>query len=271
MKIGSRDFDLKNNTYIMGILNVTPDSFSDGGKYNRLDDALFHVEEMLSEGMDILDIGGESTRPGHTQISVPEEIDRVAPVIEAVKSRFEVPVSLDTYKGEVAEAGLRAGADLVNDIWGLKYDPAMGQAIRQAGVPCVLMHNRKKAFYGDFTKEVMEDLQQSIGLAKKAGIEEDKIILDPGVGFGKTYGQNLQAIREVDSLHALGYPLLLGASRKSVVGLTLGLPAGERLEGTLAATVLAVIKGCSLIRVHDVKENARAVKMTRALLGLEGE
>lgn len=266
MKIGSREFDVRNHTYIMGILNVTPDSFSDGGKYNRLDDALFHVEEMLKEGMDILDVGGESTRPGYTLVSEAEEIERVVPVIEEVKKRFDVPVSLDTCKAKVAREGLIAGADLINDIWGLKYDGKMADVIAEKNVPCVLMHNRKEPDYKDFLEDVKADLGESIGIAKKAGISEDKVILDPGVGFGKTYEHNLQIIKSLNVLGQLGYPLLLGTSRKSVIGLTLDLPALERVEGTIVTTVFGVLGGCAFVRVHDVKENLRAIKMAEAIL-----
>ena len=267
MKIGSRDFEIGKHTYVMGILNVTPDSFSDGGNYQQLDKALYRVEEMIAEGMDLLDIGGESTRPGYEQISEEEEIARVSPVIEAVKQRFQIPVSLDTYKSKVAEAGIQAGADLINDIWGLKYDEKMAPLLAREKIPCVLMHNRTKAVYGDFFKDVLADLKESTEIALQAGIEKDKIVLDPGVGFGKTYEQNLQIIQKLEILQELGYPLLLGTSRKSVIGLTLELPADERLEGTLVTTVFGVIKGCSFVRVHDVKENVRAIKMAEALLG----
>lgn len=266
MKIGCRDFDIKNHTYVMGILNLTPDSFSDGGKFNQMDQALFHVEEMLKEGMDILDVGGESTRPGYTLLPEEEEIARVVPVIEAVKARFDVPVSLDTYKAKVAAEGIKAGADLINDIWGLKYDENMARLIAKEGLPCVLMHNRNNTDYGDFLKDVLYDLNETIDLAKKAGIGEDKIILDPGVGFGKTYEHNLQIIHRLEALHTLGYPLLLGTSRKSVIGLTLDLPASSRVEGTIVTTVFGVMKGCAFVRVHDVKENVRAIKMTEAIM-----
>ncbi len=267
MKIGSREFEIGKHTYVMGILNVTPDSFSDGGNYRQLDKALYRVEEMITEGMDILDIGGESTRPGYEQISEEEEIARVAPVIEAVKQRFQIPVSLDTYKSKVAEAGIQAGADLINDIWGLKYEEEMASLLAKEQIPCVLMHNRKEAVYRDYLGEVITDLKESLEIAHHAGIEKDKIILDPGVGFGKTYEQNLQIIQNLEILQELGAPLLLGTSRKSVIGLTLDLPADERLEGTLVTTVFGVMKGCSFVRVHDVKENVRAIKMAEALLG----
>lgn len=265
MRIGNREFDLNNKCYIMGILNVTPDSFSDGGKFRELDKALFQVEKMLAEGMDVLDIGGESTRPGHEKISDEEEMERVLPGLEKVRAGFDVPISLDTYKPAVAKAGILAGADLINDIRGLKYDTRMAEVIAEAGVCCCLMHNRQDAVYGSFITDVMNDLRESISLAKAAGIAEDKIILDPGIGFGKTREQNLEMIAKLDGLHTLGYPLLLGCSRKSVIGLTLDLPVEERLEGTLVTTVVGVLKGCGFVRVHDVKENLRAVKMAEAI------
>lgn len=267
MKIGNKEFDVKNKTYIMGILNVTPDSFSDGGRYDRLDEALRHAEEMVRDGADIIDVGGESTRPGHTPISEEEEIARVAPVLEALKSRFDVPLSVDTYKGRVAEAALQAGADLVNDIWGFRQDRRVAELTARYGAACCLMHNRQEAAYRNFMEELLEDLRECVRIAAEAGVPEEKILLDPGVGFGKTYEQNLEAIRRVDELHALGFPILLGTSRKSVIGLTLALPTDQRVEGTLATTVLAVMKGCAFVRVHDIKENRRAIQMTEAILG----
>lgn len=265
MRIGNREFDTKNRTYVMGILNVTPDSFSDGGRFNRMDAALAHTEQMIQEGMDILDVGGESTRPGYTLLSEEEEIERVVPIIEKVKSEFDIPVSLDTYKGRVAQAGIDAGADLINDIWGLKYDEKIANVISKSGVPCCLMHNRKEPDYGNFLQDVAADLAETIHLAEKAGIAEDKIILDPGVGFGKTYENNLEIINCLEELHMFGYPLLLGTSRKSVIGLTLNLPVTERLEGTLVTTVMAVMKRCAFVRVHDVQANIRAIKMAEAI------
>lgn len=266
MKIRNKEFDVENKTYVMGILNVTPDSFSDGGKYQQLDQALRHVERMLSEGADIVDVGGESTRPGYTVVSEEEEIERITPVIEGIRARFDVPVSLDTYKPKVAQAGILAGADLINDIWGLKYDADMAKVIARSGLPCCLMHNRKEPDYQNFMEEVLEELQESVRLAGKAGISEEKIILDPGVGFGKTYENNLEIINRLEELKRLGYPLLLGTSRKSVIGLTLDLPAEERVEGTIVTTVFGVMKGCAFVRVHDVKENVRAVRMAEAIL-----
>jgi dihydropteroate synthase len=265
MKIGNRIFEIKKHTYVMGILNVTPDSFSDGGKFNRLNLALAHVEQMIAEGADMIDIGGESTRPGHQQITEEEEIRRIAPVVAQVKSRFDIPVSVDTYKAKVARACLEEGAVLVNDIWGLKYDPDMAGLISERKAACCLMHNRNEAAYHNFMEEMKEDLQETLTIARNAGIAEDKIILDPGVGFGKTYENNLEAICRIEELHSLGCPLLLGTSRKSVIGLALDLPVDERVEGTLVTTVQAVLKGCAFVRVHDVKENKRAVRMAEAI------
>ncbi len=266
MKIGNREFDTKNETYIMGILNVTPDSFSDGGKFNHLDAALAHAEQMIRDGADIIDIGGESTRPGHTVISDEEEIARVTPVIEAVKARFDVPVSIDTYKGNVAEAALQAGADLVNDIWGFKFDYKTAEVTARYHAACCLMHNRNEAQYQNFLEEMVSDMKECVAIAHKAGVSDEKIMLDPGVGFGKTYEQNLEAINHVDVLQELGLPILLGTSRKSVIGNTLDLPVDQRVEGTLATTVIGMLRGCSFVRVHDIKENHRIIQMTKAIL-----
>ena len=266
MRIGSRDFATTGHTYIMGILNVTPDSFSDGGKFNQIDAALKHAEEMIRDGADVIDIGGESTRPGYTKISDEEETDSVVPVIEAVKKEFEIPISVDTYKSGVAEAAAQAGADLINDIWGLKYDARMAEVIAKSGLACCLMHNRDNTEYRNFMEDVKQDLRETIALAKAAGIADDKIILDPGVGFAKSYENNLEVIRRLKEFNELKYPVLLGTSRKSVIGLTLDLPAAERVEGTIVTTVMAVEAGCMFVRVHDVKENHRAIQMAEAIL-----
>ena len=266
MQIGNREFQTSGKTYIMGILNVTPDSFSDGGRWNRMDEALRHVEDMLNEGMDVVDVGGESTRPGYTKISDQEEIDRVAPVIEAIKARFDVPISLDTYKSGVARAGIAAGADLINDIWGLKYDPEMARVIAEANLPCCLMHNRENASYAEFFPEMLEDLKETLRLADAAGVNRDRIILDPGVGFAKSLENNLECVRRLgDLIRAFELPVLLGTSRKSMIGLTLNLPSDQRVEGTVATSVMAAMAGCMFVRVHDVQANARAVKMTEAI------
>ncbi|MDO4323590.1 MAG: dihydropteroate synthase [Lachnospiraceae bacterium] len=266
MIIGKKEFDTANKCYIMGILNVTPDSFSDGGKFNQLDAALRHAEEMVNEGADIIDIGGESTRPGHQVITDEEEIARVTPVIEAVKSRFDAPISIDTYKGAVAEAALQAGADLVNDIWGFKHDRHVAELTAKYGAACCLMHNRHEAVYDNFQRDVLSDLEECVRIAREAGVADDKIMLDPGVGFGKTYEMNLEIMNHVEILHQLGFPVLLGTSRKSMIGLTLDLPATDRVEGTLATTVMGVMKGCAFVRVHDIKENRRVIQMTEAIL-----
>ena len=267
MMIGNKEFNTDSHCYIMGILNVTPDSFSDGGKWNDIERAKAHVEEMIREGADIIDIGGESTRPGHEQITDEEEINRVVPYIKMVKENFQVPVSIDSYKTAVVKAALDAGADLVNDIWGLKYDSSLAGLIAEYDVPCCLMHNRDNTDYENFSEDLIKDMKETLSIAEQAGIKKEKIILDPGVGFGKNYEQNLMAINEMEKLCALGYPVLLGTSRKSVIGNTLDLPSDERVEGTLVTTVMGVEKGAAFVRVHDVKENYRAVKMTEAIIG----
>lgn len=266
MQIGNKNFEIGMHTYVMGILNVTPDSFSDGGNYNQIDSALSHVEEMIRDGADIIDVGGESTRPGYERISEEEEIERIVPVIEQIKKRFDIPVSLDTYKAMVARAGIEAGADLINDIWGLKGDEKMAAVIADSGLPCCLMHNRKEAVYHNYIQEVLSDLEESLALAKQAEIAQEKIMLDPGIGFAKSYEQNLLLLQQLEALHSFGYPILLGTSRKSVIGLTLNVPASERVSGTLATTVMGVMKGCSFVRVHDVKANVQAIQMTEAIL-----
>ena len=287
MKIGNRFFDTQNHTYIMGILNITPDSFSDGGKWNHLDEALRHTEAMIADGADIIDIGGESTRPGHTPVSAEEEAQRVLPVIEAVRKRFDIPISVDTFKSSVAESAIQAGADLVNDIfkssvaesaiqagadlvndiWGLKYDSEMGAVIAKYDAACCLMHNKSNTEYNNFLIDMLSETQECVNLARKAGIKDEKIILDPGVGFGKTFEMNLETMNHLELFKNLGFPVLLGTSRKSMIGLALDLPVDQRVEGTLATSVIGVMKGCSFVRVHDVKENRRVIQMTEAILG----
>ena len=254
MIIGGKEF--KGKTYIMGILNVTPDSFSDGGKFNSVENAVNQARKLAADGADIIDVGGESTRPNYTQISGDEEIARVVPVIERLKKELDIPISIDTYKAKVAKAAVKAGADLVNDIWGLRYDNGdMADLIAKTGVACCLMHNRKNAEYNSFLDDVVSDLKQSLEIAKNAGI-----------AFAKSYEQNLYLTNHLEELTKLGYPVLLGASRKSMIGLALDLPVTERLEGTIAASVIAVMKGCRFIRVHDVLENKRAVQMTEKII-----
>jgi len=265
MRIGKREFAVSGKTYVMGILNVTPDSFSDGGAWNGKDRALFHAERMIRQGADILDVGGESTRPGHIRISDEEEAARVIPVVKALKAQFDIPLSVDTYKSEVAKAAIDAGADLINDIWGLKADPKMAEVIAEAGVPCCLMHNRNNTAYRQYLPEVLSDLNECLCMADRAGIAREKIILDPGIGFGKTYEQNMTIMNRLEMLHDLGCPILLGTSRKSMIGLTLDLPVDQREEGTLVTTVMAVQKGCMFVRVHNVEANVRAIQMTEAI------
>lgn len=267
--IGREVFDLKNECTIMGILNVTPDSFSDGGLWNNLAEAKHHVGQMIEEGARIIDVGGESTRPGHTPISTQEEIDRVVPIIGMIKENFDIPISIDSYKVEVVEAAIEAGADMVNDIWGLKSDPQMAPLIARHDLPCVLMHNRHEKVEENFIRTYIADMEQSLKIAYEAGISDERIILDPGVGFGKTYEQNLTVINRLDILRDLGFPVLLATSRKSTIGKTLDLPVNQRLEGTIASSVVGVMKAASFVRVHDVKENYRAIKMTQAILNAD--
>lgn len=266
MLIGDRKFDTENGVYVMGILNVTPDSFSDGGLWTERDAALRQAGRMAAEGAAIIDIGGESTRPGHTPVSAEDEAARVLPIVEAVKRETGLPVSIDTYKAEVARAALEAGADMVNDIWGLRRDGGeMAALIAGTGAACCLMHNRERAEYADFMADMLSDLRETLAIADCAGIARSSIVLDPGIGFGKTYEQNLIAMNRLDELLAFGCPVLLAASRKSVIGLTLDLPADERMEGTIATTVAGVLRGAAFVRVHDVKENLRAARMALAI------
>ncbi|MDY2922183.1 MAG: dihydropteroate synthase [Eubacterium sp.] len=266
MKIGNKIFEPSEKTYVMGILNVTPDSFSDGGSYTNIDKAMEQAEKMIRQGADIIDVGGESTRPGHVQIGDEEEIKRVVPVIREIKKKFDIPVSIDTYKSAVAEAALEAGADLLNDTWGFRYDEKMAELAAKYDVPVCLMHNRDNQEYDDFMEDVKKDLQICLDIAEKYGVKKENIMLDPGVGFGKTYEQNLIVMNHLEEIVDMGYPVLLGTSRKSVIGLTLDLPVNEREEGTLATSVLGAMKGCQFVRVHDVEKNVRALKMTDAIL-----
>lgn len=265
MIIGNKEFDLDNKGYIMGILNVTPDSFSDGGKWNDVNKALEHAKEMVNMGATIIDVGGESTRPGYTKISDEEEINRVVPVIKAIKDNLCVAVSIDTYKSEVARAALNAGADMVNDIWGLKYDKNMAAVVSEFEVPVCIMHNRDNENYNSFMDDVIDDLKESIKIAKEANIKDENIMIDPGVGFAKSLEQNLEITNKLDRLGELGYPILLATSRKSMIGLTLNVDKNERVEGTVATTVIGAMKGASIFRVHDVLENKRALDMTMAI------
>ena len=266
MKIGNIDFEIGKRTYIMGILNVTPDSFSDGGRFNDIELAIKHAKNMVAEGVDIIDIGGESTRPGHASVSEEEEIKRVVPIIEALTKEIKVPISVDTYKGRVAELAIKAGAAMINDVWGFKKDPYIAKVAAKYNVPCCLMHNRDNKNYNNLIQDLLKDLEESIEIALKAGVKKENIILDPGIGFAKSYEDNLKTMNNLEKLNSFGYPVLLGTSRKSMVGFALNLPVGERLEGTLATTAIGIMKGCEFIRVHDIKENKRVCVMTDAIL-----
>lgn len=264
MKMGNQIFR-DNRVEIMGILNVTPDSFSDGGKYNDVERAVKHAGEMIQEGAVIIDVGGESTRPGFAYVTAEEEIRRVVPVIKAIKEKFDVLVSVDTYKAKTAEAAIKAGADIINDVWGFKKDDRIAHVAAKYQVPCVLMHNREIAEYENFMEDVLNDLRESVKIAKEAGVKDENIILDPGVGFAKTLEQNLIVTREVGRLKELGYPVLLATSRKSMIGLTLDEDKDHRVEGTIATSCIAVMAGCQFVRVHDVLENRRAIRMMEAI------
>ena len=259
-------FDYGKRTYIMGILNVTPDSFSDGGNFNNIDTAVNHAKEMINDGADIIDLGGESTRPGHTYVDSQEEKRRILPVIKKLKEEIQVPISVDTYKADVAEASLELGVQMINDIWGLTKDKNMANVIAKYDAYVCIMHNQDTTEYNkDIMEAIKEFLQNSIDLALKSGIKKEKIVLDPGIGFGKTFEQNLEVLKRLDEIKTLGYPVLLGTSRKSVIGNVLNVEPKERLEGTIATTVLGIRDGVDIVRVHDVKENLKAAKMADAI------
>ncbi|MFD3448332.1 dihydropteroate synthase [Microbacteriaceae bacterium 4G12] len=254
----------------MGILNVTPDSFSDGGAYNALEVAVTRAEEMVKQGADIIDIGGESTRPGFSTVSQEEEIQRVVPIIREISKQVKAPISIDTYKAEVAKQAIEAGANIINDIWGAKADPKMAEVAAHYQVPIVLMHNRDNNNYRNIMADMIMDLSESIAIVKAAGVRDEQIILDPGIGFAKTVEQNVEVMRHLEELTVLGYPLLLGTSRKSFIGQVLNLPVNERMEGTGATVCLGIQKGCDIVRVHDVLEMTRMTKMMDAMLGKGG-
>lgn len=269
MKIGNKEFKLGERTYVMGILNATPDSFSDGGKFNEVELALKRVEEMIRQGADIIDVGGESTRPGFTVVvEADDEINRVVPVIKAIKEKFDITVSIDTYKAKTAEAAIKAGADIINDVWGFKKDKDMAAVAAKYDVQCILMHNREDKPYENLMEEVKSDLEESIKIAMDAGVKKENIILDPGIGFAKTYEENLMVMKNLKEIRDLGYPVLLGTSRKSMIGNALNLPVDQRVEGTVATTVMGIMAGCEFVRVHDVLENKRACVMTDTILSV---
>ena len=288
LKVGDRTLDWGARTYVMGILNITPDSFSGDGLlgegtaragWEQL--ALEQAERFVAAGVDLLDVGGESTRPGSEPVSAEEELRRVVPVIRALTG-LDVLISVDTYKAAVAEAALEAGAQLVNDVWGLRADPGLAATVARSGVPIILMHNRSSWVhaeikeklggryvgvpYENLIEDIRRELLESVDLAKAAGISEDKIILDPGIGFGKTVSQNLELLNRFDEIRSLGYPVLLGPSRKSFIGYTLDLPPEQRLEGTAAAVAVGIVRGADIVRVHDVEFMVRVARMTDAIV-----
>ncbi|QIQ34296.1 dihydropteroate synthase [Parageobacillus toebii NBRC 107807] len=267
LRCGDYELDLRKKTMIMGIVNVTPDSFSDGGRFYDIDRAVEHAKRLVADGADIIDIGGESTRPGAEKVSLEEELRRVIPVVKAVAQEIDVPISIDTYKAEVAKQAIEAGAHIINDVWGAKADAKMAEVAAFYDVPIILMHNRHDLQYRDLISDMISDLMESVAIAKRAGVRDENIILDPGIGFAKTLEHNLEVMRRLDEFAKLGYPLLLGTSRKRFIGHVLDLPVNERVEGTGATVCLGIVKGAHIVRVHDVLPIARMAKMMDAMLG----
>ncbi|WP_449601937.1 dihydropteroate synthase [Paenibacillus sp. Marseille-Q9583] len=266
-RCGNTDLELGNRTLIMGILNVTPDSFSDGGLWDDPDIAVEHALQMAADGADIIDIGGESTRPGHKPVGLEEELARVLPVIESIhRAAPHIPLSIDTYKAEVARQAIAAGAHIINDIWGCKADPEMAAVAAAADCPIILMHNRQDRDYTNLSADMSADLKESIDLALAAGVNPANIILDPGIGFAKDFNENLQAMMLLDGLTEFGYPLLLATSRKKFIRTVLDLPADDVVEGTAATVAFGIAQGCQIVRVHDVSLIKRTVKMCDAML-----
>nr|WP_285851442.1 dihydropteroate synthase [Sporosarcina aquimarina] len=265
-RLGETDLDFSKETIVMGILNVTPDSFSDGGRYSQTDAVLRRAIEMIKDGAKIIDIGGESTRPGHTPVSLEEELERTIPVIELLSKELDCAISIDTYKATVAEEAMKAGAHIINDVWGAKREPRIAEVANQYGAPIILMHNKEQAIYeGNFGDELLADIEESIMIARNAGVADYNIWLDPGIGFAKDIHENIEAMQSLDRLSALGYPVLLGTSKKSLIGKVLDLPVDERLEGTGATVCYGIEHGCHIVRVHDVKAIARMVRMMDVL------
>jgi dihydropteroate synthase len=267
IQCGPYQLEYERKTIIMGILNATPDSFSDGGRFNRVELAVDRARQLVEHGADIIDIGGESTRPGGEKVSLEEELERVIPVIRAISESLNIPISVDTYKAEVAKQALDAGAHIINDVWGGKADSRMAEVAASYQVPVILMHNRHNRDYEVFFRDAINDLYESITMMKAAGVKDENIILDPGIGFAKNLQENIEMMRHLDKLVAIGYPVLLGTSRKSMIGQVLDLPVTERMEGTGATVCYGIQKGCQIVRVHDVKEITRMAKMMDALIG----
>ena len=285
LKIRQTEFHWGRQTYIMGIINATPDSFSGDGLFNEagwVEQAVAQGLRLVAEGAHILDVGGESTRPGAAEVAAAEELRRVIPVIRALRQVTDVPISIDSYKAVVAAAALEAGADMVNDVWGLRMDADMAQVCAARQVPVILMHNRSNprnamqqarlggsyvgTVYQDLLADIAAELQQSIDLAKSAGISDEQIMIDTGIGFGKTVAQNLTLLNNTAYFKALGYPILIGSSNKSFIGYTLDLPPDERMEGTAATVAIAIARGADMVRVHNVKAMSRVARMTDALV-----
>jgi len=273
LSLGNKKLNLTKKAALMGILNLTPDSFYDKGKYAQKEAALTRVKEMISQGADIIDVGGESTRPGATKVNVKKELKRVIPVIEKIKALFDIPVSIDTYKAQVARECIEAGVDMVNDISALRFDSQMKHIVAKYKVPLVLMHIKgtpkdmqDNPHYDSLMGEIISYLRESMRIAQEAGIDEEKIVVDPGIGFGKATEHNLEIINKLSELKGLGRPILIGVSRKSFIGKALDLPLSERLEGSLAAACLAVTRGARIVRTHDLKETRRAIDLAQAII-----
>lgn len=266
MLLGRRELRWGSKTYVMGILNITPDSFSGDGVGSDLKAALARAQRFISEGADIIDIGGESTRPDSKQVTEEEEIGRVLPVIRKLSGKIDAPISIDTYKSKVARRALEAGANMINDVWGLRQDPKLANVAAEWGVPIVITANQRDVQYKDIMAAVVESLVRGVNLALDAGVAWENIIIDPGIGFGKTLEGNLEVLRRLSELKSLGRPILLGTSRKSMIGQVLDLPVDERLEGTAATVALGIANGADMIRVHDVLQMKRVAKMTDAVV-----
>jgi dihydropteroate synthase len=264
-RCGNVEFGWGQRTYVMGVVNVAPDSFSGDG-LRSVDDAVAQAWRFVAEGADIIDVGGESTRPDFTPISIEEELGRVLPVIERLANELPAPVSIDTYKSAVARDAVAAGARMINDVWGLKRDPEIAQVAADSGIPLVITQNQRGASFHHFFPELVADLERSLQLALKAGVEWSNIIVDPGVGFGKTVEQNLEIVRRLSELKSLGRPILLGTSRKSFIGLVLDLPVDQRLEGTAASIAIGIANGADMVRVHDIGQMVRVVRMSDAII-----
>src|SRR5690625_37677 len=269
----TKRYHLTERTHIMGILNITPDSFSDGGNYLTEEDAVHRALEMERDGADIIDIGGESTRPGYEALSAEEELERVIPIIAANKSRINIPISIDTYRADTAEQAIKAGAEIINDVWGAKKEPEIASVAARYQVPIILMHNRTDVNYSLLIEDMKEDLRESIDIACQAGVPMENIILDPGIGFAKTMEDNFTVMRKLEEFTELGHPVLLGSSRKSFIGHLLDIPPGERDNGTGATTCLGITKGVQIFRVHQVKLHKELARMMDAMVkgvGLHG-